>query len=477
MRTSIFEVKRSRQFEQARQCMQEKLTNLFLKGKKETISCNEESIQRIEVSLDKIDPLIWLKHQPCPIKTFWSDRKGAFKMAGVGIAHLSRGHFPMDYHSLFSRLNTTLSVSNPNVRYYGGFRFDHPQRVDDVWESFYDYRFIIPRFEILTNGDITHLACNFIWPLKGDAYAQYKQLTSEIDRLDFFVDNRYQELPLILSRDDIPNWKQWEESVRYAMKMLEQGELQKIVLARKSILTLNRRLDPILLLLRLAAENSRAFHFCFQVAGDIAFIGATPELLYRRNNREIYSEAIAGTRSRKVSPEADKSLGEELLHSDKDLREHRWVSNMIKHSLEPICHSLDTIAHETLLSLPHLHHLYSRFRGDLKESIGDWEILSNLQPTPAVGGFPQQLSLKKIAQIEPFDRGWYAGPIGWIGKESAEFTVGIRSALVLGNAISLFAGAGIVQGSHPQKEWEENESKLMNFTELFENHDTGFRKH
>ncbi|MBN2372225.1 isochorismate synthase [bacterium] len=470
---SIFEIKPSLQLEHARQCLQEELRNSLLKGKMEGCFCPDAGyIHRIEVSMDKIDPLIWLKNQSHSIKTFWSDREGAFRMAGLGIAHLFMGNFPVDYRSLFSRLNKTLSLSHPDLRYYGGLRFDQSQREDDVWNSFDDYRFVIPRFEVLCKNETAYLACNFEWPQKEDAHTCYEKLSSEIDHLrfihDYDCDN--QKLPAVLARDDIPDWKQWEESVQIVMRLLEQGELQKIVLARKSILTLDRRLDPLLLLCRLAEKNSRSFHFCFQIKGGAAFIGATPELLYSRNHQNIYSEAIAGTRPRRVDPEEDQSVREELLNNDKELREHRWVSGMIRHNLEPICSSFETIAHETLLSLLHVHHLYSRFRGELKESTGDWDILATLQPTPAVGGFPRQISLKKIAQIEPFDRGWYAGPVGWVGKDSAEFTVGIRSALVLGNEISLFAGSGIVEGSHPQKEWEENESKLMNFTELFGNY-------
>jgi menaquinone-specific isochorismate synthase len=99
--------------------------------------------------------------------------------------------------------------------------------------------------------------------------------------------------------------------------------------------------------------------------------------------------------------------------------------------------------------------------------VTDAEVLLALHPTPAVGGYPRREALEEIRALEPFDRGWYAGPVGWIGAEGSEFAVGIRSGLVRGNSLALFSGAGIVAGSVPEDEWAEIEQKIGGFVRVF----------
>jgi menaquinone-specific isochorismate synthase len=106
-------------------------------------------------------------------------------------------------------------------------------------------------------------------------------------------------------------------------------------------------------------------------------------------------------------------------------------------------------------------------RGTLQEGVSDAEVLDALHPTPAVGGYPRVEAFEEIRDLEPFDRGWYAGPVGWIGADSAEFAVGIRSGLVSGRKLSLFSGAGIVAGSTAEDEWTEIEQKIDDFTRIF----------
>jgi len=116
--------------------------------------------------------------------------------------------------------------------------------------------------------------------------------------------------------------------------------------------------------------------------------------------------------------------------------------------------------------LTHVQHLYCRFRGTLVDDISDSVLLSKLHPTPAVGGYPREKIQEEIASLEPFDRGWYAGPVGWVGHDAAEFAVAIRSALICGNRVSLYSGAGIVEGSSPENEWDEVENKIGGLIEV-----------
>jgi menaquinone-specific isochorismate synthase len=112
-------------------------------------------------------------------------------------------------------------------------------------------------------------------------------------------------------------------------------------------------------------------------------------------------------------------------------------------------------------------HLRSKVHGTLREGVTDAVLLDALHPTPAVGGHPRDEALEEIRALETFDRGWYAGPVGWIGAEDSEFAVGIRSGLVRGGTLALFSGAGIVAGSVPDEEWAEIEQKIGDFTGTF----------
>ena len=116
-------------------------------------------------------------------------------------------------------------------------------------------------------------------------------------------------------------------------------------------------------------------------------------------------------------------------------------------------------------------HLFSRVVGQLKDGVGDGQLIKRLHPTPAVGGYPTENALAEIERLEPFERGWYAGPVGWVSAEAAEFAVAIRSGMLERNSLSLYSGAGIVPGSTPQLEWEEIEHKIGDFLEIIQNAD------
>ncbi|HPG40580.1 MAG TPA: isochorismate synthase [bacterium] len=422
---------------------------------------------RVEMTLPEMDILNWLRKQDAAVKTYWSGRENDFAMAGIGAADIVSGR-ETDYPRLFAGLQSTLTASHPHIRYYGGLQF-HPNSLPDVvWKKFQRYCFLIPRFELFKASGRTVFAINYQCPHGREADDRLIDIVYEFKQLDFSDIILNEKLPRYVKLTQTPNKKRWIRSVSTALQHIDEGTLQKIVLAGQSILKFEEGLDPAHLLQKLALHNPASFHFCLQLFPNMAFLGATPERLYRRDGRTLFSEAVAGTRPRSSDPVTDAQLGDALLSSDKDLREHRWVSDMIRSSLAPLCEMVQTESSEQLLQLQYMQHLQTLFKGRLRELVGDGDIIARLHPTPAVGGFPGPESLALIAELEPFARGWYAGPVGWIGQDAAEFAVAIRSGLIAGKSLSLFAGSGIVRGSDPQKEWEENETKLLNFTRLFQ---------
>ena len=222
-----------------------------------------------------------------------------------------------------------------------------------------------------------------------------------------------------------------------------------------------------LLLESLKDATPNCFHFYVEPESGVAFLGASPERLFSRDGSAVVSEAVAGTRPRGVSSEDDDGLRDDLLHSAKDRSEHAFVRIGIGEALAPLCEELEIDGDVAEMKLARGRHLRSRVRGTLKEGVTDAGLLEALHPTPAVGGHPRDGALEEIRDLEPFDRGWYAGPVGWIGAEASEFAVGIRSGLVRGRTLDLYSGAGIVAGSVPEEEWAEIEQKIDDFTGMF----------
>ena len=430
-------------------------------------------IVRIEVPIPKLDPLQWLGQQKSDIKTYWSDRQAQFTMAGIGTLDLIGGDKPVDHATIFEQLRQRLSPLFPKVRYYGGIGFRQDKLIDPDWELFGNYRFIIPKFEICTDGINTCFACNFRY---GFNLEESDLILDELAQIDFILAESLVALPLQINRIDRPNRIEWEQNIEAALAKFTDLKLDKIVLARRSILTFTHDIHPQSLLQSLQPNNPHSYHFCFQINPTTAFVGTSPERLYYRQDRFLQTEAIAGTRQRGTSPQLDLELSEDLRNSPKDIHEHQLVVNNLQVILAELCDSATIESPEerafrqrelTILKLSKVQHLYTQCHGTLAADLTDADILPKLHPTPAVGGFPRSQALKLIQELEPFERGWYAAPVGWVGYDDAEFAVAIRSGLIDRDRLLLFAGAGIVRGSQPEEEWAEIENKIRHFTDLF----------
>ncbi len=422
---------------------------------------------RVQIAIEGMDLLQWLKNQPSDIKTYWRDREGRFETAGVYAADSVSGALVPEYHALMNRLKAYLAQADPRVRYYGGMRFNRKHASDYRWEVFSSYHFIVPLFEVIRDGDKTFLACNVLVRDDQDKNSALQKIRDAWSRISFSA-AEHEPLPRFIKRTDFPDKSRWHQNIHTALRAFSENKLEKIVLARRTRMEFEQPLNPVELLWRLKLNNHRAYYFGFQFNERTAFIGGTPEQLYRREGNNIFTEAVAGTRRRGHNREEDLRLENDLLNSEKDVREHRFVVDSIGDTLSELCAAVDVEKNLSVLKLSSLQHLRKTFRGVLKEGQSDACILARLHPTPAVGGVPSAPAMDEIEKIEGFDRGWYAGPVGWISRNDAEFAVGIRSALVYENALYLYSGAGIVQGSHAESEWEEIENKIAGFMSAVE---------
>ncbi len=418
-------------------------------------------IIRCKVAIEDVAAMQWLACQSIPVKTYWSNRNQEFKMAGVGIAHEVSGDETPDLHKLFTKLRSFLDPKYSDLCYYGGFQFNQNTLPAAEWKNFGAYRFIIPQFELHRSAAGTFLVCNYHHQINREN--QLDELISQLDQLQFELTLDNDEERAILHRLDIPNRENWDKSVLAALSDMKANKYEKVVLARKATLTFNDPVNPTAYLLRLRRMSEETFNFYFQTDEDHAFLGATPERLFRRQGRTIHTEAIAGTRPRGKTTRDDERYSKALLNSDKELREHAIVVDTIESILQKHCQKLSVDKEVQITKLSHVQHLCKHFVGELDNETSDADLIKDLHPTPAMGGYPTDIALEAIDDLEPFNRGWYAAPIGFIGHDLTEFVVAIRSALIEKEQVSLYSGAGIVLGSDPAEEWQEIEYKISKF--------------
>ncbi|HRI88450.1 MAG TPA: isochorismate synthase [Candidatus Hydrogenedentes bacterium] len=421
-------------------------------------------VVRCEVPVDGIEPLAWLESQGNRSRGYWCDREREFELAGVGTADIITAEVLTDYDALFEHLRGCIAQVHPHLHYYGGMRFNLTVPPAQQWLPFGAYRFVLPRFEVLARGDQAYLACNAILSdHEGDLLTK---ILDALDAMPFPGDGGSAYVAHAQSRADSPGAALWNEQINRTLAEIRRGPIEKVVLARETSFTFAEPVDPIALLRRLGESASHAYRFCFQPKPGAAFIGISPERLYKRQDRFVRTEAVAGTCRANGNEEEDAALARGLLASEKNLREHRHVIDAIRNELSARCNAVHVQSEVSVLRLAQYQHLYAGIEGILDHFNTDAELLRGLHPTPAVGGVPTSAALDWISKTETFDRGWYAGPVGWVGCDSAEFAVAIRSALVTGNTVNVYTGAGIVEGSTPEGEWDELESKLAPYAAL-----------
>lgn len=420
------------------------------------------SILRTEVSIPDTDPALWLAPQVFGRKFFWKNRMGDMSIAACGTALSLNSESEAPDQDAFSELYKFL---DENTRAYGGIKFDCFMPVDEYWDRFAYYYFFIPKFELLKEQS-DKLAYNLL--IDDDFEVLEQRIESDFKLIALPVEKLDENLVSPYTRNDYPDKKGWKENINLAYRFFGFGDVKKIVLSRRSEIYLDKDISPIAIFNVLNKMNPDAFCFYCEIDEKNIFLGASPERLYIRHFREIKSDALAGTRPRGANEIVDKELEEELINSAKDIQEHAYVLDCIKNAYEGICETRTDNGDTVVRKYVKVQHLFNEISGILKFGLNDLDIIRKIHPTPAVGGIPAKKSMGYLRDIEQYDRGWYAAPIGWLSKDKAEFAVGIRSGLIKDNRLILYAGAGIVNGSDPESEWNEIDNKLMNFLRIFE---------
>ncbi|MCW2826176.1 MAG: isochorismate synthase [Aeromicrobium sp.] len=251
----------------------------------------------------------------------------------------------------------------------------------------------------------------------------------------------------------------WQGLVAEAVRRIEAGSLDKVVLARDLVATVDEPLDVRAPLTRLAGDYPSCW--TFHVDG---FFGSTPEMLVRLERGLVTSRVLAGTIRRTGDDTHDLALAGSLARSSKDLEEHEYAVRSVADALAPHCTSMNVPEAPFVLHLPNVMHLATDVTGVMKNGASALTLAASLHPSAAVGGTPTAEAVALIREIEMLDRGRYAGPVGWIGASGdGEWGIGLRSAQVEGDGrtVRLFAGCGIVADSVPADELAESNAKLI----------------
>lgn len=388
------------------------------------------------------DPLSYLEEKSIYPKVFWQNSLSI--RIGLG--------------KLLSSDSAPIFDDTKDDFWFGSVPFmDKAHAQKNPWEGFIFPGFFLPQIYLQLDPH----------DYKGTITFHYLKSPPSKEEIDSYL----QDSPFIpsswdgcfLERHDSPSFDKWSALIKEALETFETSSLKKVVLARATSLLCKVPINPMHIVSHLKSHALNSTLFAYIPERHSAFIGSSPEAFYTRKEKKLETAAVAGTRKRGLNEEDDKALHLELLKGSKEREEFQYVVNFFEEALSKLSENYDKTSDVSIRQTTTVQHLYHKFQAYLQSSITDQTLIETLHPTPAVGGLPQELALEFLKDKEPFYRGLYAAPLGWISKSQTDLIVAIRSSLINNHSLILFAGAGIVNGSDPVSEWEELEHKISQF--------------
>jgi menaquinone-specific isochorismate synthase len=387
------------------------------------------------------------------------------ELAGVGAAARLTSSGPDRFDSLQAAADALFAettIDGPPVarpRAVGGCAFFDDHERATPWEEFPTAEFVLPHVQLTRGDDSTWLTVTACGDGAGDATVG--------ERLDEVADT-VADLPMMQPSGGAPgvldtrrttSREDWEAGVRRATERIRDGDLRKVVLALALEVETDGRVDVPDVLERLRRTYPDCYRFLVQPDDGAAFFGTPPERLVRLRDRAVDTEALAGSAPRGGTPEADAELAAELVESEKIQHEQGLVTDAICEQLAPFGEV--ACADQRVRRLATIQHLQTPIEATLAADHHVLELVEALHPTPAVGGVPPDAAASVIRDTEPFERGWYASPVGWFDAAGdGEFAVAIRSGVADDDRVTLFGGNGIVADSDPGDEWDEVQLKF-----------------
>jgi menaquinone-specific isochorismate synthase len=427
----------------------------------------------ITIQVGSLDPLAVLESIFEPgERHFYAERpsKGWAIAGAESVAAFSTsgpGRFAACQQFMDEVLADAVAVGEPDLSFGGPHFFSTFTFLDSVGpgEPFEAANIFVPRWQVAHRDGRTTAVANLL--IAGDS--QIEQMAAKVLKAHAkfrsfdFRSPEFSEAQAgcAAPTEDSGERKRYEGAVSRALESISRSEFEKIVLARAKEVTASAPLHPLRMLNGLRQRFPDCSSFSVANGKGQSFIGASPERLLRVEDGILLTEALAGSAGRGATASEDAALGNNLLHSEKDLREQRIVLESIVKGLSPLGLELKYDERPVLRRLSNVQHLHTVIEAVLPEGVTLLQMIGRLHPTPAVGGSPGAVVVPQIAGFEGFPRGLYGGALGWIdSKGGGEFIVGLRSALVNGANARMYAGAGIVAGSSPALEFAETELKF-----------------
>jgi isochorismate synthase len=435
------------------------------------LSGGRKAFVSVTASVDDVDPCaaIFASRLASDRWFCWEQPDREFALAALGVVHEARSRGANRFEDVAREcLGRERVLDEPpglpagaGATWVGGFAFDPEGGGSSAWSSLAPASLVLPELSICRSGGETFLTLNAEVRPGDDAESKAAALTTRLAGL------RDEPLPLLdphpTERVEISSVRppgDFERMIEAATGRIRAGEMSKIVLAREVLVSAAAAHDPAAVFGAMRVQFRSCFCFCCGTP-EAAFIGASPELLLRRSGASLSTVALAGSTRRSSDPAVDDHLGEQLMRSAKDREEHAIVAGRISRALRPHAVWVETAGEPEIVKVANIQHLATPIVAQLAEPRSAVELAGMLHPTPAVGGEPWSAAAGAIEELEQMDRGWYAGPVGWMdATEDGEFCVALRSALLRDREARLYAGVGVVAASDPAAELAETEIKL-----------------
>ncbi|MCH6255275.1 isochorismate synthase [Puniceicoccaceae bacterium K14] len=455
------------------------ILQLFLESVRDEAE-EQEHAQLISITMpaDHLDPLAVLEsiYEPEELH-FYVERRGeglAIAGAECALSFSSQGEdrFAQSKAFVEETLENTIAVGDEDLEFFGphffcafGFFAD-----EEPSSPFPAARLFVPSWQVCASENQCVAIANALVEADSDVEAIAQRIWNANTKFQSIDYSSVDELPEqqdrqpweILQESEAKEADKFESVVEQGLQAIAESKVEKVVLARALDIKANQEFHPLEILNTIRERYPDCYSFSVANGEGQSFIGASPERLLRVREGEVLTEALAGSARRGATAAEDSALGNGLLRSEKDKHEQALV-------LQSICRRFEALGVEPqyplkprLKRLQNVQHLHTPIKAKLENDVGIFGLLEALHPTPAVGGTPREAAGSWIKKLESFDRGLYAGAIGWVNsKGEGEFSVSIRSALIEGDRARLYAGVGIVNGSDPDKEKQETDLKFQ----------------
>lgn len=351
-------------------------------------------------------------------------------------------------------------ASNHAPIFFSFNRFDaeNPKPTDELFQSFPRLLLMLPEIVLIQDETGSYMQLNSLGPVYQGRVNRFVRQTQEAPA------RMRTTIPYELVDDSLQDW---EDAVDKGLHAIKHGDIEKIVLSRRKQLKAKQIFSSKDLLVNLIDGPSHGVVILYRY-GDVFFCGCTPELLVRKEGTTAESLCLAGTISAGSNEAQRAKYADELLHDDKNLREHAYVVDFIKQVFARNCYDVSIADKPNILSLEHIQHLYTPIKGSVLEGKSIIDLMQQLHPTPALCGTPIGEAMMLIREIESYNRGFYGGAVGYVdGKGDGEFSVALRTGVFDGEIGWVYAGCGIVDGSVALDEYDEIDMKLKTVLSAF----------